>query len=94
MTSRYHKPLLLAALALLPALLSAATEVHVAPEPTGNDANLGTALQPVATPKGAQVRLRALIQAGLSNAVEVIFAAGTYQMDAPLAAQSFFCKMF
>ncbi|MCU0785803.1 MAG: right-handed parallel beta-helix repeat-containing protein [Verrucomicrobia bacterium] len=75
---------LLAALALLPALLSAATEIHVAPAPAGNDANPGTALQPVATPQGAQVLVRNLIAAGLSNAVEVIFAAGTYQLAAPL----------
>ncbi len=82
MNSRYHKRILLAALALLPALLSAATELHVAPG--GNDANPGTQAQPVATPQGAQALVRSLIQAGLSNAVEVIFAAGTYQMGAPL----------
>ncbi len=61
-----------------------AAEIHVAPAPAGNDAHPGTVAQPVATPQGAQARVRALIQAGLSNAVEVIFAAGTYQMDAPL----------
>ena len=73
---------LLAALALLPASLSAATEIHISL--SGNDANPGTAAQPVATPQGARVRVRALIQAGLSDAVDVIFAAGTYVMNTPL----------
>jgi len=73
---------LLAALALLPATLFAATEIHVATG--GHDANPGTVSQPVATPQGAQIRVRALIQAGLSSAVEVVFAAGTYALDAPL----------
>ena len=72
----------LAALALLPATLFAATEIHVATG--GNDANPGTVAQPVATPQGAQVRVRALIQAGLSNAVDVVLAAGTYALDTPL----------
>jgi hypothetical protein len=66
----------------VPATLFAATGIFVAPG--GNDANPGTQAQPVATPQGAQVWVRALIQAGLSNAVEVIFAAGTYSMTAPL----------
>jgi hypothetical protein len=68
--------------ALLPAALSAATEIHLSP--SGIDANPGTAALPVATPQAAQVRVRSLIQAGLSDAVDVIFAAGTYVMDAPL----------
>lgn len=72
---------LLVALAFLPANLSAA-EIHVAP--SGNDTNPGTAAQPVATPQGAQVRVRALIQAGLNEPVEVVFAAGTYFMAAAL----------
>ena len=62
--------------------LSAATEIHIAL--SGNDANPGTAAQPVATPQGAQVRVRALIEAGLRDAVEVVFAAGSYAMSAPL----------
>ena len=73
---------LLAALVLLPATLFAATEIHVATG--GNDANPGTVSQPVATPQGAQIRVRALIRAGLSHAVEVVFAAGIYALDAPL----------
>jgi hypothetical protein len=73
---------LVAALALLPAALFAATEIHIAP--LGNDANPGTAAQPVATPQGAQVRARSLIRAALKDAVEVIFAGGTYGMAAPL----------
>ena len=73
---------LLATLALVPATLFAATEIRVAT--SGNDANPGTVAQPVATPQGAQIRVRALIQASLSNAVDVVFAAGTYNMTAPL----------
>jgi hypothetical protein len=72
----------LAALALQPAVVLALTEVHVAP--TGSDANPGTVAQPVATPHGAQARVRALTQAGLSDSVEVVFAGGTYVMAAPL----------
>jgi len=74
--------LLLATLVLGSVGPGAATEIHVAP--TGNDANSGSVAQPVATPQGAQLRVRALIQAGLSNAVDVIFAAGTYDLTAPL----------
>ena len=73
---------LFAALALLPAAVSAATGIHLSP--AGNDANPGTAALPVATPQGAQVRVRSLIQTGLADSVEVIFAGGTYVMDAPL----------
>ncbi|MFZ9938523.1 MAG: right-handed parallel beta-helix repeat-containing protein, partial [Luteolibacter sp.] len=70
--------------ALVPLSLSAATGIHVAPAPAGNDANPGTAAQPVATPQAAQTLVRNLITAGLSDAVEVIFAAGTYRMNAPM----------
>ena len=73
---------LLAALALVPAVLCAATDIHLAP--SGNDANPGTAAQPLQTPQGAQARVRTLIQAGLSDPVQVIFASGTYVMAAPL----------
>ena len=74
---------LVALLALLPATLAAATRIHIAP--SGDDANPGTATQPMGTPQGAQVRVRSLIKAGLSDSVEIIFAAGTYVMAAPLA---------
>jgi hypothetical protein len=73
---------LLAALVLVPACLSATTQIHISP--SGNDANPGSAAQPLATPQGAQVRVRSLIQSGLTEAVDVIFAAGTYAMNAPL----------
>ncbi len=73
---------LLAVLALLPAATSSATEIHLSP--AGNDANPGTAAQPVKTPQAAQVRVRSLIKAGLSEPVDVIFAAGNYVMAAPL----------
>lgn len=74
--------LLSAALSLLPTALFAVTQIHLST--TGNDANAGTAALPVRTPQGAQVRVRSLIQAGLTDSVEVVFAAGTYVLDAPL----------
>ena len=73
---------LLAALAMLPATLSATTENHLSP--AGKDSNPGTRDQPVATPQGAQVRVRALIRAGLTDAVDVILAAGDQVMNVPL----------
>ena len=38
----------------------------------------------MATPQGAQALVRTLIQAGLTEPVDVVFAAGTYDLDAPL----------
>jgi hypothetical protein len=60
----------------------AAIEIHLSP--IGDDANPGTPAQPVATPQRAQELVRVLIAAGLTGAVEVIFADGIYQLDAPL----------
>jgi lysophospholipase L1-like esterase len=80
--SRAASGVIFAVLSLVAAPLFAATEIHIAP--SGNDANPGTAVQPLATPQEAQIRVRALIQAGLTNPVEVIFAAGTYDLTAPL----------
>lgn len=79
---RFVRGLLAVFLTLLPPALHATTQIHISP--TGNDANAGTAALPVRTPQGAQVRVRSLIQSGLMDSVEVIFAAGTYVMDAPL----------
>ncbi len=73
---------LFAALAFLPVATSSAVEIHLSP--AGNDANPGTAALPVKTPQAAQARVRPLIKAGLSEPVEVIFAAGNYVMAAPL----------
>jgi hypothetical protein len=73
---------LFAALSILPVAASAAVEIHLSP--AGNDANPGTAALPVKTPQAAQARVRPLIRAGLSEPVEVIFAAGNYVMAAPL----------
>jgi len=70
----------LAAISLLS--VSTAIEIHVSP--AGNDANAGSALQPVATPQRARELVRGLITAGLGEPVEVIFAAGTYRMGAAL----------
>ena len=71
-----------AATTLLPLPLSDAAEIHVSP--SGNDANPGTAAQPVATPQRARNLVRGLITGGLSDSVEVVFAAGTYHLDVPL----------
>jgi hypothetical protein len=68
--------------ALLPLTLTAASEIHLSP--AGDDANPGTPTQPVATPQRAQALVRGLIAGGLSDAVEVIFAAGTYPLAQPL----------
>jgi lysophospholipase L1-like esterase len=73
---------LVASLALLPVTLPAASQIHVSP--TGDDANPGSAALPVATPQRARDLVRGLITAGLGDAVEVVFAAGIYVMDAPL----------
>ena len=81
-TSLLRLCLFAAALACLPTALFAVTQLHIST--TGNDTNSGTAALPVRTPQGAQVRVRSLIQAGLTDSVEVVFAAGTYVMDAPL----------
>jgi len=59
-----------------------ATEIHLSP--AGNDANPGTPAQPVATPQRAQELVRGLIAAGLTAPVEIIFADGTWRLDAPL----------
>jgi hypothetical protein len=71
-----------AAVLLFGQALDAATEIHIAP--TGSDANPGTVLQPVATPQQAQELVRGLISGGLNDAVEVVFAAGTYHLSLPL----------
>ena len=73
--------IILALLVVLPIGLTAA-QIYVAPR--GNDANPGTVAQPVATPQRAQMLVRNLIAAGLSNSVEVVFADGIYEMSAPL----------
>ena len=68
--------------------ISAATEVHVSP--AGNDANAGSALQPVATPQRARDLVRGRITGGLSEPVETAFAnlnlgAGICTMDRVIA---------
>lgn len=69
---------------LLGVSLSAAIEIHVDPAPRGDDTNPGSKERPVATPQAAQKQLRRIISKGLAEPVEVIFAAGTYFLDAPL----------
>lgn len=60
------------------------SEIHVAPAPVGNDGHPGTFEQPVATPQRARDLARALLAGGLREPLEVIFAGGTYWLDAPL----------
>ena len=59
-----------------------AQEFHVAP--TGSDANPGTATQPFATPARAVAAVRAVAAGGLRSDVCVTFAAGLYELSAPL----------
>jgi len=69
-------------MALLSQSLSFATEIHVSSN--GNDANSGSAAQPVATPQAARDKVRQLIGKGLTEAVDVVFAPGTYRLAIPL----------
>lgn len=73
-----------AILALLPLTLHAATGIHVAPPPLGDDTHGGGSADPLATPHAARDKARRIIAQGLTQAVEIIFAAGTYSFDAPL----------
>lgn len=60
----------------------AAAELFVAPD--GNDANPGTRAEPFATPQQAVSAVRELAGTGLTEDVRVTFAAGTYELAAPL----------
>ena len=73
-----------AMLAMLPIALNAATGIHVAPPPLGNDTYTGGAAAPLATPHAARDKVRRIITKGLTEPVDIIFAAGTYPFDAPL----------
>jgi hypothetical protein len=64
------------------AVTAGAAEIYIATN--GNDANPGTLAQPLATVQAAQTNVRALIQAGLTEPVDVILRAGTYYLDNPL----------
>ena len=70
------------ALALLPVSLFAATRIHVSPQ--GNDANPGSVERPLATPQAARDQARRSIARGLSEPIEIVFAAGTYALKSPL----------
>lgn len=59
-----------------------AAEFFVAP--AGNDANVGTAESPFATPGQAQLASRQVIAAGLNEAVTVTLRGGTYRLAKPL----------
>ncbi len=67
---------------MLPACLAAATEIHLSP--TGSDSNPGTASQPLATPGSARDKVRQIISKGLTEPVEIVFAAGIYTLASPL----------
>jgi hypothetical protein len=60
----------------------AATEVHLSPG--GHDGASAARLDPLRTPQEARTRVRALRQGGVRGRIDVVFAAGTYHMDAPL----------
>ena len=70
------------ALALLPVSLGAAVRIHVATQ--GNDANAGSAENPLATPQAARNQARRIIAQGLTEHVEIVFAAGTYTLRSML----------
>ena len=70
------------ALALLPVSLVATTRIHVASQ--GNDANAGTAERPLATTHAARDKVRRIISQGLTEPVEILFAAGTYTLESSL----------
>ena len=52
--------------------------------PTGSDANPGTRAEPFATPAQAMAAVRASVARGLKEDVRVTFAAGAYELAAPL----------
>jgi len=83
MTIRTFLPLAASlALTLLPVSLFGATRIHVSPQ--GNDANPGSVERPLATPQAARDQARRSIARGLSEPVEIVFAAGTYALKSPL----------
>ncbi|MFM7181944.1 MAG: right-handed parallel beta-helix repeat-containing protein [Verrucomicrobiales bacterium] len=73
---------LLAALALFPACLGAANHIHVSP--AGKDTHSGAEDSPLASPHAAREMARKIIAKGLTEPVEIVFAAGTYRLDSPL----------
>lgn len=70
------------AITLLTLPLAAAVEIHVSPK--GDDANPGTPDRPLATPQAARDQLRQVISKGLTEPVNIIFAAGNYLLHSPL----------
>ncbi|MCB1126250.1 MAG: right-handed parallel beta-helix repeat-containing protein, partial [Verrucomicrobiae bacterium] len=82
-----HRPLNLSAL-VLPALVCAGSLEVAAREwfvaPNGSDTHPGTRAEPFATPQRAVAAVRELVAAGLTEHVRVTFAAGTYELAAPL----------
>lgn len=72
----------LAALALFPSSLRAATAIHVSPK--GKDTNTGEADSPLASPHAARDAARKLIAKGLTEPLEIVFASGTYRLDSML----------
>lgn len=80
-------PLSLSALALTAVLTGGTPDVSAKEwfvAPNGSDANPGTGAEPFATPQRAVAAVRELVAAGLTENVRVTFAAGTYELAAPL----------
>jgi hypothetical protein len=62
--------------------VAAVTRIYVAPQ--GNDANAASVERPLATPHAARDQARRIVARGLSEPIEIIFAAGTYTLKSPL----------
>ena len=54
--------------------VAAVTRIYVAPQ--GNDANAASVERPLATPHAARDQARRIVARGLSEPIEIIFAAG------------------
>ncbi|MCF7959042.1 MAG: right-handed parallel beta-helix repeat-containing protein, partial [Phycisphaerae bacterium] len=84
MVTIFLKRLMLTAVFIcVSAQIAPAKDIFIAT--TGSDANPGTRSKPLASVQAAQVAVRACIKVGLKEAVNVIFAPGTYFLAEPLA---------
>jgi len=82
MLNRFFQMVTPALAMALAAGVAPAAEIHVAPD--GDDANPGTAAEPVATLVGARDAARETITKGLKEDLHVIVHGGTYRLTEPL----------